>query len=193
MGLSKIASRKLIIKEGMTPQYVKDYTGEFEATPQQKILAYIFDSDGVPGYSQREADVFNATTITCRGKEGFSLWTTYQDGTKKETRVPLGDIASFKYAPQGKVIRSSDCYFQNPKNTVTEIFPEPHQDGNTQREPYVRRTEKYPGGGYKTVMHKHIYKHLNKSRIVIVKYTENGNELERHDFYTDNMQLNTMI
>lgn len=57
------------------------------------------------GFSQREADVFNATTITCHGENGVSLWTTYRDGSKKETKIANDDIADFKFAPEGKLSR----------------------------------------------------------------------------------------
>ena len=99
MGDGKVNVRKLVIKEGMTPQDVKNNP---KATPQQKAFACVFDSDGVEGYSAREAEVFNSTTITYKGEKGITLWTQYQDGTKKGTTVS-GDIASFKYAPQGDV------------------------------------------------------------------------------------------
>ena len=91
--------RTLVIKAGMTPQ---DVINSKKATPQQKKMAYIFDSDGVAGYSQREADVFNATLIADRGKNGVSLWTRCKDNSKKETKF-IGDVASFKYAPKGNV------------------------------------------------------------------------------------------
>ena len=88
--------RRLVIKADMKPQ---DVINSKEATAQQKKMALVFDSDGVAGYSQREADVFNATIIADHGKNGISLWTRYKDGSKKETKY-AGDIASFKFAPK---------------------------------------------------------------------------------------------
>lgn len=90
-------TREFAIRPGMKPE---DVAKSDKATPQQKKLACVFDADGTPGYSQREADVFNSTIITDKGKEGVSLWTAYADGSVKETKIK-GDISSFKYAPKG--------------------------------------------------------------------------------------------
>lgn len=90
-------NREFAIRAGMKPE---DVAKSDKATPQQKKLACVFDADGTPGYSQREADVFNSTVITDKGKDGVSLWTAYADGSVKETKFK-GDISSFKYAPQG--------------------------------------------------------------------------------------------
>ena len=99
MGNGQVNVRKLVIKEGMTPQDVKNNP---KATPQQKAFANIFDADGVKGYSAREAEVFNSTTITDNGKKGVTLWTQFDDGTKKGSTI-TGDVTAFKYAPQGEV------------------------------------------------------------------------------------------
>ena len=94
-----INHRTLVIKAGMTPQ---DVMKSDKATAEQKKMAFVFDSDGVAGYSQREADVFNATLIADHGKQGISLWTRYEDYSRKETKF-VGDVTSFKYAPKGDV------------------------------------------------------------------------------------------
>ena len=99
MGNTKVNQRSFVVKAGMTPE---DIVKSANATPQQKKYAVIFDSDGIKGYSQREADIFNATTITERGNQGISLWTRCADGSKKETKFK-GDIASFKFVPQEAV------------------------------------------------------------------------------------------
>ena len=46
--------RAFTVTAGMTPQ---DVINSAKATAQQKKMAYVFDSDGIEGYSQREADV----------------------------------------------------------------------------------------------------------------------------------------
>ena len=94
-----VEHRTLVIKAGMTPQ---DVIKSDKATAEQKKMAFVFDSDGVAGYSQREADVFNATLIADHGKQGISLWTRYEDDSRKETKF-VGDVTSFKYAPKGDV------------------------------------------------------------------------------------------
>ena len=99
MGNQQSIKRIFAITVGMTPQDVIDSK---EATAQQKKMACVFDSDGNGEYSQREADVFNATTITDRGKNNISLWTRYKDGTKKETIIKE-NINTFKYSPNGDV------------------------------------------------------------------------------------------
>ncbi len=91
--------RKLVVKAGMTAEDVKNSK---DATALQKKYANVFDSDGQKGFSQREADVFNATIISDHGKQGVSLWTRYQDGSKKETKY-VGDVDSFKFTPKGDV------------------------------------------------------------------------------------------
>lgn len=96
---SSVQQRIFYIKAGMTPNDVIKSHG---ATVQQKKLAFVFDSDGVAGYSQREADIFNATTINDKGKEGIFLWTRYCNGEKIKTTVS-GDLAKFKYMPLGDV------------------------------------------------------------------------------------------
>ena len=99
MGNAKVESRQLVIKAGMKPS---DVINSDKATSLQKKFAAIFDADGKEGYSQREADVFNSTTITDNGKDGISLWTRYSDGSVKETKYN-GDIEAFKFAPQKEV------------------------------------------------------------------------------------------
>lgn len=96
---TKVTTRTFTVQEGMTPE---DVMKSPNATAQQKKMAPVFDADGVKGYSQREANVFNATIISDHGKGGVSLWTKYADGTRKETLVK-GDLKAFKYAPEGEI------------------------------------------------------------------------------------------
>ena len=121
MGNQPAVNRTFIVKAGMTPQ---DVINSNEATAQQKKMAYVFDSDGVAGYSQREADVFNATLITDRGQNGVSLWTRYKDGSKKETKYS-GDISSFKFAPKRDVkpyvvTKKKATHATNKQNQVSQ-------------------------------------------------------------------------
>ena len=121
MGNPQTVNRIFIVKAGMTPQ---DVINSKKATAQQKKMAYVFDSDGVAGYSQREADVFNATLITDRGQNGVSLWTRYKDGSKKETKYS-GDISSFKFAPKGDVkpyvvTKKKATHATNKQNQVSQ-------------------------------------------------------------------------
>ena len=131
MGDGKVNARQLVIKEGMTPEDVK---GNPNATPQQKAYANVFDSDGIEGYSAREAAVFNSTTITDNGKKGITLWTSYQDGSKKGTTV-TGDVASFKYAPEGDVKpftkKVSVPQNTSEKNSAEETMTASYTENNT--------------------------------------------------------------
>ena len=99
MGNDPTVKRILTVTAGMKPQ---DIINSKKANELQKKLAYVFDADGIEGYSQREADVFNATLITDRGAKGISLFTRYQDGSIKETKHSA-NLDSFKFAPRGEV------------------------------------------------------------------------------------------
>ena len=90
---------RLIIKAGMKAQ---DVINSDVATQQQKKLALIFDADGIQGYSQREADVFNATDITEKEDGCIVLSTKLANGKTKSSTL-CGDVADFKYAPSGEV------------------------------------------------------------------------------------------
>ena len=98
MGNGSVQVRKLVIKEGMKPS---DVINSDKATDLQKKYAAIFDADG-NGYSKQEAAVFNATTISDKGKKGVSLWTRYADGTVREFSFK-GDAAAFKFTPLEEV------------------------------------------------------------------------------------------
>lgn len=151
MGDGKVNARKLVIKEGMTPQDVKNNP---KATPQQKAFACVFDSDGVEGYSAREAEVFNSTTITCKGEKGITLWTQYQDGTKKGTSVS-GDVTSFKYSPQGDVkpiirtVKKAVKGVDQTKSLATQIVQEFEQTGKGEL-----KVETYENGNIKSKKYK---------------------------------------
>lgn len=56
-----VQQRKFIVKAGMT---VDDVKNSKEATAMQKKYASDFDTDGQKGFSQKEADLFNATTFS---------------------------------------------------------------------------------------------------------------------------------
>ena len=127
---TKVASqRTLVIKPGMTPEDVKKAPN---ATLEQKAMAHIFDADGKDGFSQREAEVFNATSITNNGKNGVSLWTTYADGTKKETKV-AGDLTAFKYAPSGdvkKIGNTENPVSKDKKISLNMTYQDAYKSGN---------------------------------------------------------------
>lgn len=156
-----------MVKAGMTPQDVIDAR---DATPQQKKLAYAFDSDGELGYSQREADVFNATAIQDRGKLGVALFTKYKDGTEKKTKF-VGDIADFKYAPKGEVepyefIKATTT--QNDKTCPREDKIKYYRNGSKKFEKLY-----YPNGQLKSY----------------VKYYRNGNvKLEKLYYQSGQMK-----
>ncbi len=88
------------LEAGMKPE---DVIKSNLATDQQKKLAHIFDADGIEGYSQREANIFNATTITDNGNEGFTLCTTFADGSKKSETIGLDVVQNYKYSPDGDI------------------------------------------------------------------------------------------
>ena len=155
MGNQTTVQRTFVIKAGMTPQ---DVITSKEATAQQKKIAYVFDADGITGYSQREADVFNATIIADRGKNGVSLWTRYKDGSRKEVKC-TGDISNFKYAPKGEVkpyiVRNS---------LATKMIQNFQQTGNGEL-----KIETYSTGNVKR-------KTLNNSSTKVdINYYDNGN------------------
>ena len=164
MGNPQTVNRIFIVKAGMTPQ---DVINSKEATAQQKKMAYVFDSDGVAGYSKREADVFNATLITDRGQNGVSLWTRYKDGSKKETRY-VGDVTSFKYAPTGEVKPYVVAKKQTPttktKSLATQIIQEFERTGKGEL-----KVETYDNGNIKSKIYK------NKENEVTQIYYVNGN------------------
>ncbi|MCQ2740295.1 MAG: hypothetical protein MJ237_08760, partial [bacterium] len=153
MGNPPTVNRIFMVKAGMTPQ---DVINSKEATAQQKKMAYVFDSDGVAGYSQREADVFNATLITDRGQNGVSLWTRYKDGSRKETKY-VGDVTSFKYAPTGDVKPYVVAKKQTPttpkvdqaKSLATQIIQEFEQTGKGEL-----KVETYDNGNIKSKKYK---------------------------------------
>ena len=171
--------RTFIVIAGMTPQ---DVINSSDATQQQKKFAHVFDSDGVIGYSQREADVFNATLINEKGHNGVSLWTRYADGSKKETKY-VGDITNFKYAPSGDLkpynmaqTYNSDEYFENPKNTVIKYEKVNNGFFEYKKGKYIIREEYFSDGKIKTQLIKHVSFDKSKSYgyVDIIRYNEKG-------------------
>ena len=191
MGNTKINQRTFVVKAGMTPE---DVVKSANATPQQKKYAVIFDSDGIKGYSQREADIFNSTTITERGNQGISLWTRYANGSKKETKFK-GDISSFKFTPANKVkpYIVSKKQTNSNKQTVTNtkvyekapVFSEAlYKDCKS----WQLETDSYD---YKIVNaigtddSKITDEYYRNNRLLMHKRTKNGQELEYRLYNTD--------
>ena len=170
MSSPKINPRKLFIKEGMTPEDVRKNS---KATPQQKAFANIFDSDGIKGYSAREAEVFNSTSITCNGKKGITLWTSYKDGSKERTIVP-GDIASFKYTP-----KDEDQRLYEMEQAAINIDLAEQETINAEKliNKYVAegkgtlKVERFENGQVKTKL----YRNNETQDSIRVNYYENGN------------------
>ena len=91
--------RKFIVKAGMTADDVKKSK---DATALQKKYANVFDSDGQKGFSQKEANLFNATTISEKADGSIMFWTRQKDGTKKGTLMS-GDINKMHYSFEGSI------------------------------------------------------------------------------------------
>ena len=83
-----IQQRKFVVKAGMT---VDDVKNSKEATALQKKYASAFDTDGQKGFSQKEADLFNATTFAEKSDGTVIFWTRQKDGTKKGTKFGSKD------------------------------------------------------------------------------------------------------
>ena len=83
-----VQQRKLIVKAGMT---VEDIKNSKEATTAQKKYASAFDTDGQKGFSQKEADLFNATTFAEKADGTVIFWTRQKNGTKKGTKFNIND------------------------------------------------------------------------------------------------------
>ena len=94
-----VQSRKFVVKAGMTAEDVKH---SISATALQKKYANVFDSDGQKGYSQKEADLFNATTFSEKADGSVMFWTRQKDGTKKGTKMS-GDINKMHYSFDGSI------------------------------------------------------------------------------------------
>ena len=83
-----VQQRKFVVKAGMT---VDDVKNSKEATALQKKYASAFDTDGQKGFSQKEADLFNATTFSEKADGSVTFWTRQKDGTKKGTKFDSKD------------------------------------------------------------------------------------------------------
>ena len=79
----KIQQHKFVVKAGMT---VDDIKNSKDTTALQKKYASAFDTDGHKGFSQKEADLFNATTFSEKSDGTVIFWTRQKDGTKKGTK-----------------------------------------------------------------------------------------------------------
>ena len=88
MSNMNVQQRKFIVKAGMT---VNDIKNSKEATAMQKKYASAFDTDGQKGFSQKEADLFNATTFSEKSDGTVTFWTRQKDGTKKGTKFNSKD------------------------------------------------------------------------------------------------------
>lgn len=101
MGIEKttVQRRKFVVKAGMTADDVKKSK---DATALQKKYANVFDSDGQKGFSQKEANLFNATTISEKADGSIMFWTRQKDGTKKGTLMS-GDINKMHYSFEGSI------------------------------------------------------------------------------------------
>ena len=93
MGKINIQQRKLVVKAGMT---VDDIKKSKDATAMQKKYASAFDTDGQTGFSQKEADLFNATTFSEKADGTVMFWTRQKDGTKKGTKFNSKDNIQYK-------------------------------------------------------------------------------------------------
>ena len=196
MGNPAKVNRILMVKAGMTPQ---DVINSKQATPLQKKFALAFDSDGVEGYSEREAAVFNATLIADKGKDGAVFSTRFQDNTVVQYQMPAGvDVSVFKFAPQGDVKPYEPCncpYCQlgitldntksadnkpaqtknkAEKSLATQIIEEFERTGEGKL-----MVETYMNGNIKSKN----YKDANGHNKVLVEFYEEG-ELVQHEKIT---------
>ena len=88
-----VEQHKFVVKAGMTVENVKNAKN---ATTLQKKYASAFDTDGQKGFSQKEADLFNATTFSEKSDGSVIFWTRKKDGTKKGTKFNSKDNIQFK-------------------------------------------------------------------------------------------------
>lgn len=90
--------KPFVMQEGMTLESINNAPN---LSAEAKKYIAIFDADGNGTFSKREADVFNATSISTT-VFGATLSTEYKNGEIKYTTIP-NNIETFKYAPQGVV------------------------------------------------------------------------------------------
>ena len=90
----KLQQRKFIVKAGMTADDIKNSK---DATVLQKKYASAFDTDGKKGFSQKEADLFNATTFAEKADGTVTFWTRQKDGTKKGTKFNIKDSNTIQF------------------------------------------------------------------------------------------------
>lgn len=165
---NEIVQRTFVVRAGMTPE---DVMNAKNATAQQKKMSAAFDNDGVYGYSKEEAKLFNSTSIADHGEKGVSLWTKNQQGVKKETKVALKDIKTYKYKPEGYKIVNL-----RPKLTETELKAKYKELG------YNVNDLKFHKNGQlkKEEVHRNLSNYWEEK--TIVEYAENGDttNYEKH-------------
>lgn len=82
---------------------IDDVLNSSEATALQKKYARAFDTDNTKGiFSQKEANIFNATTISEKEDGSVIFWTFKEDGTKKGTKFNQSD-GEIQYSPDFEV------------------------------------------------------------------------------------------
>lgn len=94
-----VQHRKFVVKAGMTAEDVKKSK---DAIALQKKYANVFDSDGQKGFSQKEADLFNATTFSEKADGSVMFWTRQKNGTKKGVKFS-GNIDEMNYSVKSEV------------------------------------------------------------------------------------------
>lgn len=114
-----VQHRKFIVKAGMTAEDVKKSK---DATALQKKYANVFDSDGQKGFSQKEADLFNATTFSEKADGSVMFWTRQKDGTKKGVKFS-GNIDEMNYS-----VKSDVKPYITTKKVVKNVVKQPKQE-----------------------------------------------------------------
>lgn len=114
-----VQHRKFIVKAGMTAEDVKKSK---DATALQKKYANVFDSDGQKGFSQKEADLFNATTFCEKADGSVMFWTRQKDGTKKGVKFS-GNIDEMNYS-----VKSEVKPYITTKKVAKKVVKQPKQE-----------------------------------------------------------------
>ena len=123
--------KPFVMQEGMT---LEDVNNAPNLSAEAKKYIAIFDADGNGTFSKREADVYNATSISTT-VFGTSLNTEYKNGEVKTTTIQ-GDIASLKYAPEGEV--------KPTEVPVENVVKNDKKEAETQSIPLQRTTKPRP-------------------------------------------------
>ncbi len=88
MSTIRTQKRKFVIKAGMSIDFVKSAK---DATSLQKKYASAFDTDNNKVFSQKEANIFNATSFSERADGTVMFWTRKKDGTKQGKKFNIND------------------------------------------------------------------------------------------------------